>query len=115
MIGHIDQAKPIEITSPLAKNSMMKALVGEHEGWDSHVFRVVEVKANGYTPKHQHAWPHINYVLEGQGIIMIDGIETLVKPGHYAFIPGNTIHQFKNNSDQVFKFICIVPKEGHVY
>ena len=115
MIGHIDQAKPIEIKSPLASHSMMKALVSPEEGWGSHVFRVVEVQSGGYTPKHLHPWPHINYVLEGKGIIMIDGKETEVIPGHYAFIPGHTIHQFKNITDQVFKFICIVPKEGHVY
>ncbi|MBU1143348.1 MAG: cupin domain-containing protein [Firmicutes bacterium] len=115
MIGNVKDLKNIDFTGPLVNEASMKVLVAENEGWDSHVMRVVELKKSGYSPKHQHPWPHINYFLEGQGELEIDGVVQAVTVGNYAFVPGNTLHQFRNTGDQTFKFICIVPKEGHRY
>ena len=83
------------------------------EGWDGYVMRVVEVEPNGFTPKHQHPWPHINYIIEGSGTLLIGDTLHPLKAGGYAFVPGNTLHQFSNAGDVTFKFICIVPEEGH--
>ncbi|MGE4378417.1 MAG: cupin domain-containing protein [Candidatus Izemoplasmatales bacterium] len=101
------------IDSPEAKNAKMKVLVGENEGWKDYVMRVIEVEEGGYTPKHQHPWPHINYVISGSGTLMIKGNENEVSSGSYAYVPSDTLHQFVNTGKEVFKFICIVPKEGH--
>ncbi|MFW5865280.1 MAG: cupin domain-containing protein, partial [Candidatus Izemoplasmataceae bacterium] len=87
---------------------------GEHEGWLDYVMRLVSVKEGGFTPLHEHPWPHINYMVEGEGILMIDGVEHPVKAGSHAYVPKNTLHQFKNAGKEPFKFICIVPKEGHL-
>jgi len=113
MVGKISETPIKSIDSIEAKDASIQVLVSPAEGWDSHVMRVLEVKKDGYTPKHQHPWPHINYIIEGQGELMIDGAKHLVEAGSYAFVPGNTLHQFRNVGKEVFKFICIVPKEGH--
>ena len=113
IVGNIKDLKSNEVNHPSAANAFMKVLVSPKEGWDSHVMRVVEVKEGGYTPKHSHPWPHINYMIEGEGELMIDGQIHKVTPGSYAFVPKDKLHQFRNAGDQVFKFICIVPKEGH--
>jgi quercetin dioxygenase-like cupin family protein len=113
MVNHLNETEKTKISHPLAKNAFMKVLVSEKEGWEDYVMRVVEVEKEGYTPKHQHPWPHINYVIEGQGEIMIDGVLNPVEAGSYAFVPSDTLHQYKNTGDDVFKFICIVPKHGH--
>ena len=114
MVGNIKQLESKVITSPEAKDASIQVLVSPNEGWDSHVMRVLEVKQEGYTPKHSHPWPHINYIIEGEGELQIGDEVTKVSAGSYAFVPGNTIHQFKNVSEAVFKFICIVPEEGHI-
>jgi len=113
MVNHLNKTKKKYISNPEAKNAFMKVLVSEKEGWEDYVMRVVEVEKEGYTPKHQHPWPHINYVIQGQGEIMIDGVLNPVEAGSYAFVPADTLHQYKNTGDDVFKFICIVPKHGH--
>ncbi len=113
IVNHLDLLESHVITHPDAKNSFMKVLVSENEGWNDYVMRVVEVEENGFTPRHNHPWPHINYVIEGQGVIMIEGKDNPVKQGSYAYIPSNALHQFKNTGKEMFKFICIVPKEGH--
>ena len=113
MVGHIHDLIGKKMTHPSAKNAFMKVLVSETEGWADYVLRVVEVQKDGFTPKHHHPWPHINYVLEGKGSLMIDGKEHPLKAGSYAFVPDHALHQFRNVGDDVLKFICIVPKRGH--
>lgn len=113
MIGNVKNKEKVIVTHPSANNASMKALVGPLEGWDSHVLREVTVEVDGYTPKHEHPWPHINYFLEGEGELMIDGVATPVEVGSYAYVPSNTLHQFRNKGSKTFKFLCIVPKEGH--
>ena len=114
-INHVDQIVSKEIKHPSAQNSQMKVLVSPIDGFDGYVMRVVEVKENGYTPKHSHPWPHINYFLEGNGELMIDGVSQKVVQGSYAVVPSNALHQFENTGKEIFKFICIVPEEGHIY
>lgn len=113
LIKQIDDLEATFITHPSAKDAYMKVLVGEREGWEDYVMRVVEVKKDGHTPKHEHPWPHINFVLEGQGEILNNGEYTPVKAGSFAYIEASTLHQFRNTGETTFKFICIVPKEGH--
>ena len=113
MIGNIDELREKLIETKEAKGASIKVLVGPEEGWKNHVMRELSVKAGGFTPKHAHPWPHINYILAGEGSLMIDGVETLVKAGSFAYVPANKLHQFKNQGDELFRFICIVPVEGH--
>ncbi len=89
------------------KGAGMKKLVGEDEGWDSHVMRQVNLESFGYSPKHSHDWPHINYIIQGHGTLHIDGVDNEIEPGFYAYVPANKIHQFINNTDEEMVFICI--------
>ncbi|MFA7075327.1 MAG: cupin domain-containing protein [Candidatus Izemoplasmatales bacterium] len=113
MVGNIKDLLATKIVSKEAKNANIKVLVGPENGWDDYVMRILDVEVDGYTPKHSHPWPHINYVVAGTGNLMIDGEDFLVKEGSYAYVPQDKMHQFKNIGDETFRFICIVPKEGH--
>ncbi len=42
---------------------------------------------------------------------MIDGKDTDVSAGAYAFALGNTVHQYKQRGNKPFIFMCIVKKE----
>jgi len=113
MIGNLSQLEGKPISNPAAKNASMKVLVSPAEGWMDGSCHVIEVEKDGYTPFHSHPWPHINYVIEGNGELKIGETVTRVTAGSYAFVPGSTMHQFRNAGDGWFRFICIVPKEGH--
>ena len=104
----------IIMESPEVKNAAMKALISPKEGWDGYVMRVVELAQGGYSPRHAHDWPHINYILEGHGSLHVDGKDTPVETGSYAYVPAGTRHQYKNEGNGTFRFICIVPQEGHI-
>lgn len=115
IVGNINNLQGKKVESSEVKNTLMKVLISPKEGWNGYVMRVVEVEEGGYTPKHQHPWIHINYVIEGVGEIFIDGVANKVSAGSFAQVPKDVIHQYKNTGKEVFKFICIVPEEGHIF
>jgi len=113
MISHEKEIERIAMTAEGASGAGLKALIGPAEGWSDYVMRKVELESFGHSPKHTHPWPHINYVLEGKGVIFLDGKETPVEKGSVAYIPANSVHQFSNTQKEELHLICIVPKEGH--
>jgi len=113
IISHEQEVQAVKVTHPDALNAAMKTLMGPEQGWDGHVMRIIELEENGYSPKHTHPWPHINFMVEGEGVLFLNGVETPVKAGSFAYVPANELHQFKNTGKGMFRFICIVPEEGH--
>ena len=115
IVDNISNLPVLDVNSNEALYTSMKVLVSPKEGWDGYVMRVVEVGEGGHTPKHSHPWQHINYMIEGEGELMIDGKINKVSSGSFAFVPPGALHQFRNAGKGIFKFICIVPEVGHVY
>lgn len=113
-ISHIDDLEGTPLQGPDLKNVTKKVLISPCEGWEGWCMRVFSFDTGGYTPRHVHPWPHINYITEGNGILFLDGDEYEVSAGSFAYIPEGKLHQFMNNSDGKFSFICIVPEEGDV-
>lgn len=113
IVKHEDMIQYTKINNDATKGASIKALISPKEGWKGHVMRVLELEEGGYSPKHEHPWPHINYILEGEGYVYLNGEKTSVKAGSYAYIPAGELHQFVNTGNSTFKFICIVPEEGH--
>lgn len=114
IVGKENEIEAKTVESIEAKNAAMKVLVSPAEGWEDHVMRVIELDEAGYSPRHVHDWPHINYIIEGRGVLHIDGKDTAVSAGSYAFVPPGSLHQFRNDGKGKFRFICIVPERGHV-
>lgn len=113
IVGNVKDLENKKIDNPAVKEASIKVLVSPKEGWEGHVMRVLELGEDGYSPKHKHPWPHINYMIEGEGELMIDGKINKVSSGSYAYVPADTLHQFRNVGKKPFKFICIVPEIGH--
>lgn len=109
---NVDKTK---VNHPEAKNALMQVLIGPKDGWEDHVLRTFELDEDGYTPKHAHDWPHINYVLEGEGTLFLNGKKNPIEKGSIAYVPAGETHQFRNTSNKPLKFICIVPKKGHTF
>jgi len=103
MKAHMEGAKDVYKQVPLSKN----------DGAPTFSFRVFSVEPNGYSPFHKHPFEHLNYIIEGNGaIVMENGEEREVKKGDFALILPDEKHQYKNKSaSDPMVFICAVPKE----
>ncbi len=110
-VGCIDEIKS-EKMGMGSKGVLKRILIGPDEGWESHVMRLFTVDENGYTPRHRHPWPHINYVVEGEGVLFLDGKEYALRKDCVAYVPANAEHQYRNTGKGKFTIICIVPVEG---
>ncbi|MEN6349471.1 MAG: cupin domain-containing protein [Syntrophomonas sp.] len=112
-VGHVEKIPVLEVNNPgAALNVIKQVLVGPDQGWQGWVMRLFSIKGEGYTPRHAHPWPHINYVVSGKGTLFLDGREHEIEAGSVAYVPDNIEHQFKNTGPADLTFICIVPEEG---
>lgn len=102
----------IEMNMPGAANVKKQVGITGKEGWTGWSMRIFTLAEDGYTPRHRHDWPHINYIIKGKGTLFVDGKEQPVAPGDTAFVKSGEEHQFKNTGDDEFSFMCIVPEEG---
>jgi quercetin dioxygenase-like cupin family protein len=56
-------------------------------------------------------WFHINYIIQDEGSLSLNGKKKPVKAGDTAYIPAGELHQFQNRGNGNISFICIVPEE----
>jgi len=70
------------------------------------------VPGGGAKQLHSHAEPEIYHILEGTGILTVDGTETVVTAGAAVFIPSNAEHGLRNESGVNVKLFYVFPT-GH--
>jgi mannose-6-phosphate isomerase-like protein (cupin superfamily) len=46
----------------------------------------------GRARPHRHAQPEVYYILSGEGVLNIDGVDHPLSPGTCAFVPGDALH-----------------------
>ncbi len=114
MVKHEDDVEITELNQEGLKNVRKQILVGPGDGYDGFM-RMFIVEENGYTPYHKHNWYHLNYIVDGEGIVTIGEVEYKITKGNVAYIPGNTMHGFKNTGIGSLKFLCLIPAEGGTY
>jgi quercetin dioxygenase-like cupin family protein len=87
----------------------MRCLIGPDDGAPSFTMRQFEVAPGGNTPKHNHAYEHEVFILEGTGIVLDSKGEHRLHPGTTVYVAQNEIHQFRNTGAGPLKFLCLIP------
>lgn len=113
IVSHKKKVEGVRVEHPEVKDAIMKVLISPKEGWEGHVMRIFELGEGGYTPRHTHPWPHINYIISGKGKLHLGGEDHDIEAGSFAYVPAGKLHQFSNKGKEKLEFICIVPEEGH--
>ena len=96
---------------PEIEGVAMRVVIGPEEGAPYFNMRVFEVEPGHNTPHHSHWWEHQVFVLSGQGVVKTEQGDRPIGHGSTVFVPGGELHQFRNTSDDVLRFICLVPQE----
>ena len=95
-----------------AKGVLKQVPLSRADGVPTFSFRVFTIEPGGHTPLHQHPFEHMNYVIKGNGVLVLKDQEHEINEGDFALVLPDEIHQFKNTSkNQKLLFICAVPKE----
>lgn len=70
---------------------------------------VAEIGQGGSLELHRHDEPEVYYILEGAGIMSINGVETAVSPGSAIYIPGDAEHGIRNEAAPLLKLFYTFP------
>lgn len=109
-IIHYSDAESQTFDSDIVKGVTGRVVIGKADKAENFCMRAFTVEPGGFTPRHTHEWEHEIFIHQGKGQIFKDGSFQDVKSGDAIFIPGHEEHQFKNESDEPFTFICLIPK-----
>ena len=60
---------------------------------------------------HRHSQAELYYILEGFGLLTVDGVETPVAAGAAVFIPGDAEHGLRNASDAPLRLLYVFPTD----
>jgi quercetin dioxygenase-like cupin family protein len=93
-----------------AEKVRVRYLIDERHGSDRFSLRLYTLEKGGHTPLDEHAHEHHVYVLSGKGLLRVSK-ETrplkALKAGDTIFIPSRAVHQFSNQFDEPFVFLCV--------
>ncbi len=65
---------------------------------------VTELEPEGWLGHHRHQPSEIYYLLEGEGIVTIEGAEHAVRAGTAVYIPGDNEHGIRNTGSGRLRF-----------
>ncbi len=94
------------------KGVSRQILIGHDDGSDNIIMRLFSVEPGGHSPHHTHDYEHLVKIEEGEGIAVDCNGEHRVKAGDILYVKPGEKHQFRNDTDSIFKFICIIPGYG---
>jgi quercetin dioxygenase-like cupin family protein len=110
---HVTRLDEIEKTVPEmegAKRVYKQVPLSAKHGAPTFSFRVFTVEPGGHTPFHQHPYEHMNYIIDGQGILVAEDREREVRAGDFALVLPGEKHQYRNSSQtRNMVMICAVP------
>jgi quercetin dioxygenase-like cupin family protein len=111
-VTSLDRVANATSTLEGAKGVRKQIPLSRKDGAPTFSFRVFTIEPGGHTPFHQHEFEHMNYVIEGEGILVGEDREHELREGDFALVLAGEKHQYKNPSDnQHLTIICAVPKE----
>ena len=109
----LDKVEKKKVSMEGAEGAWKQLTIGSSDGAPVYSYRVFTVEPGGYTPYHCHPYEHMNFIIEGNGVLVNEaGEEKPLQAGDFALVEPNEKHQYRNASpDKAFKMICGVPKE----
>jgi len=110
----ITRLEAVDKTTPAmegAKGVHKQIPLSTKDGVPMFSFRVFTIEPGGHTPLHQHPFEHMNYVIQGSGVLVAVDQEHVLSEGDFALVLPDERHQFRNTGNSDLIIICAVPKE----
>jgi mannose-6-phosphate isomerase-like protein (cupin superfamily) len=73
---------------------------------------VADVPADGFLALHRHAQAETYYVVSGEGIVTLNDVETLMRPGVSVHIPGSAEHGVRNTGTEPLRFFYVLAADS---
>jgi quercetin dioxygenase-like cupin family protein len=99
-----------EVEEEGAKGVAVRWVISDKDGANNFHMRVFDVQPGGHTPYHQHSWEHEVFILEGQAQVATESGKKNAPAGSVVFVLPEELHQFRNETDEIMRFICLIPR-----
>ncbi|MGC8791237.1 MAG: cupin domain-containing protein [Desulfurella sp.] len=103
------QNQPVEFNGKVVSGVSIRWLIKKEDGAPNFAMRYFEMQPHTEIPAHSHPWEHEIFILDGECEITVGNITKHVSKNSAVFIEPNIEHSYKNNSDKLLKFLCIIP------
>jgi quercetin dioxygenase-like cupin family protein len=87
----------------------IRYLILEEFGAPNFEMRYFELEKGMVTSLDLHEFEHEIFILKGKGKLFLEGKEYDLRPHDAVLIEGNEQHQLRQEGDEPFGFLCIVP------
>jgi quercetin dioxygenase-like cupin family protein len=89
--------------------ALSKALVGPDNSGSKRIdFRISRYAPMAYVQEHTHkVQEQIYYVLEGEGVLTLNGESHLMRPHDYVYVPPGVRHSFTNTGTNGLVFLVV--------
>ncbi|HAA86264.1 MAG TPA: cupin domain-containing protein [Kosmotogaceae bacterium] len=112
VIANSREIEPHVLDSDEVKGVTKRVLIGRSSGATNFFMRLFSLEPGGYSPLHRHSWEHEVFIVSGEVTVVTEEGVKIAKEGASVFVPGNALHQFRNETSQSVEFICVVPSSG---
>jgi len=98
-----------EVGEEGAEGVSVRWVISKEDGAENFSMRVFDVQPGGHTPHHKHKWEHEVFILDGEAMVVTEEGEKSAPAGSIVFVSPDEQHQFKNETNKVLRFICLIP------
>ncbi len=89
-LSSLEKAKKTKLIMEGAQGVYKQIPLSRENGAPTFSFRVFTLEPGGHTPLHNHPFEHMNYVIEGNGSLIVQHQEYKLRKGDFALImPGD--------------------------
>ena len=112
-IKKLDELEKAMVAMEGAKHVWKQVPISKKDGSPAFSFRVFTIEPNGHTPYHTHPFEHLNFIIDGHGVMVNEkNEEREISAGDFAIVFPDEKHQYKNKSEkEPLVMICAVPSE----
>ncbi|MCF3142249.1 cupin domain-containing protein [Streptomyces platensis] len=89
-----------------------RVLADPSTGFRSGTHFVGDVPTGAPAPMHYHLYNEVIYVMQGTGILHIDGERNPIHPGACIHLPARTLHQVENTGDVPIREVAVFVPAG---
>ncbi|MBE0477690.1 cupin domain-containing protein [Candidatus Aerophobetes bacterium] len=109
-IINIKDCEEKAVKSERTLNTTLRWLLSSEHGVPNFEMRCFDIKKEGRTRYGSHPHEHEVLVLEGKGVLNINGEKKKIKPYDAIYIAPDEYHQFINEGEDTLRIICLIPK-----
>lgn len=73
---------------------------------------LTEMAPGGWLGRHRHTATEVYHLIEGTGVVVLDGEEHPVTAGSAVFIPGDVEHGIRNTGEGPLRFVYAFPTDS---